>query len=351
MEVSSIRVKLVDETSDRLRAVCSVTFDEVFVIRDVKVVDGTSGLFVAMPSRKLSANCPKCRYKNHLKARFCNDCGTRLPHHEIPDDSAGRSRLHRDVAHPITPEFRAFMQETVIAAYEEELNREPEPDEANGSNEHRDDSGPAPGNVREPEVVETIEEEDEDDGPQPGNDSTEFDEIIAGLGKGSGDRGRAHGRGRGGERERSDRGGRSGSDRGGRSGGRGGREERSGVRKGSESRVGAPSGGGRKSDGAKRRESAGTEPVASGDAPAPKPRSAEVVKKAEKAVTPSPQQSTPAGGFGAGILDADSGKQAARGKKRDTAKPAAAKKAPEPKKEKAETAPPPTSGGFGEGIL
>lgn len=345
MKVSSIRVKLVDDTSDRLRAVCSVTFDEVFVIRDVKVVDGTSGLFVAMPSRKLSANCPKCRYKNHLKARYCNDCGTRLPHHEIPDDSAGRSRLHRDVAHPITPEFRAFLQETVIAAYEEELGREPETDEADGFIEEDDsDDEPAPGNQREPEVAEADDDEDEDNGPQPGNERSEFDEIIAGLGKGSGDRGRGRGRGRGGDRDRSDRGSRSGGDRGNRDGGRDNRRE-GGDRKSSGRRESAPQGRGR--SGGDRKQQGGERKAAS----APKQQAPpNVVKSAEKPVSPPPAK--PTGGFGAGILDAGPGKSSGSSAKPGSKKPAKAKPKPETKKEKTEAAPPPSStGGFGEGIL
>lgn len=348
MEVSSIRVKLVDDTSDRLRAVCSVTFDEVFVIRDVKVVDGTSGLFVAMPSRKLSANCPKCRYKNHLKARYCNDCGTRLPHHEIPDDSAGRSRLHRDVAHPITPEFRAFLQETVIAAYEEELGREPEVDEADELSEEADRE-PAPGNQREPAVSEADDEEDEDDGPQPGNERSEFDEIIAGLGKGSGDRGRGGGRGRGGDRDRSDRGSRSGGDRGTRGGGRDGRRGGGGDGRGPGGPESASSGRGRGGGDRKQRGGESKPASAPRESSAPKQQAVtDVVKAAEKPVSPPP--SKPTGGFGAGILDA--GKKGGASAKPVSKKSSKPKPKPAPKEEKAEAAaPPPSTGGFGEGIL
>ncbi len=62
----------------RLRAFCSLTFDDTFVIRDVKLIDGNDGLFLAMPSRKLMDHCPGCHDKNHLRARFCNNCGARL---------------------------------------------------------------------------------------------------------------------------------------------------------------------------------------------------------------------------------------------------------------------------------
>ena len=60
MDITEVRVKLMEDSDDRLRAFCSVTFDDSFVVRDLKIIDGTSGPFVAMPSRKLTSHCPKC---------------------------------------------------------------------------------------------------------------------------------------------------------------------------------------------------------------------------------------------------------------------------------------------------
>ena len=120
MEISDIRVKLIQEPNDRLKAVCSITLDDAFVVRDLKVVEGTQGLFVAMPSRKLTVHCPKCRFKNHLRARFCNDCGSKLPPVEVSTEPEGRSRLHRDIAHPINTEFREIVQTKVLERYEAE---------------------------------------------------------------------------------------------------------------------------------------------------------------------------------------------------------------------------------------
>ena len=48
MEVTEVRIKLMDEPGDRLKAFCSVTFDDCFVIRDLKIIEGSSGPFVAM---------------------------------------------------------------------------------------------------------------------------------------------------------------------------------------------------------------------------------------------------------------------------------------------------------------
>lgn len=127
MDISEIRVKLVRNSKERLKAVCSVTFDAEFVIRDLKVIEGTSGLFVAMPSRKLADHCPKCRTKNHLRARFCNECGQKLDDRRADRYRGGRARLHADIAHPINSDCRGRIQAEVVAAYEDELERSKQP--------------------------------------------------------------------------------------------------------------------------------------------------------------------------------------------------------------------------------
>jgi stage V sporulation protein G len=66
MEITEVRIKLMENPEDRLRGFCSITFDGSFVIRDLKIIEGNNGPFVAMPSRKLTSNCRKCRSKNHL---------------------------------------------------------------------------------------------------------------------------------------------------------------------------------------------------------------------------------------------------------------------------------------------
>ena len=124
MEISDVRVRLVKDVNQRLKAVCSVTLDREFVVRDVKIVEGTSGLFVAMPSRKLSVPCPKCRTQNHLRARYCNECGGKLPPARIPADADGREKAHRDIAHPITATFRESVQQRVLEAYQDECERD-----------------------------------------------------------------------------------------------------------------------------------------------------------------------------------------------------------------------------------
>ncbi len=127
MEITEVRVKLLNGKGERLRAFCSVTIDNAFVIRDLKVIEGTRGIFVAMPSRKLMDRCPRCGGKNHLRAKYCNECGARLNENRAVKDETGRAKLHADIAHPINSQCRETMQSKVLKAFEEELDRSKEP--------------------------------------------------------------------------------------------------------------------------------------------------------------------------------------------------------------------------------
>jgi stage V sporulation protein G len=106
-----------------LQAFCSITFDDMFVIRDLKIIEGAKGFFVAMPSRKLTDRCHNCGTKNHLRSRFCNQCGCRLDENRALRDADGRAKLHADIAHPINSMCREKIQSAVLASYAEELER------------------------------------------------------------------------------------------------------------------------------------------------------------------------------------------------------------------------------------
>ena len=82
MTITDVRVRLVDKEGLNLKATASVTFDNAFVVHDIKVIEGREGLFIAMPSRK------------------------------VPNGT------YRDVAHPINTEARAEIEEKVYKAYE-----------------------------------------------------------------------------------------------------------------------------------------------------------------------------------------------------------------------------------------
>ena len=123
MVITEVRIKLVEENNERLMAFCSVTLDNAFVIRDLKIIEGTKGLFVAMPSRKLTDRCPRCGSKNHLRARYCNGCGNHLDENRAPRDHDGRAKLHADIAHPINSACREVMQHAIIKSYSDERER------------------------------------------------------------------------------------------------------------------------------------------------------------------------------------------------------------------------------------
>lgn len=127
MEITEVRIKLMEEPGERLKAFCSITFDDCFVVRDLKIIEGANGPFVAMPSRKLTAHCGGCRAKNHLRAAYCNQCGARLRETPAVRDEEGRAKLYADIAHPINSACREMIQRRVIQAFEEEKERAKQP--------------------------------------------------------------------------------------------------------------------------------------------------------------------------------------------------------------------------------
>ncbi|MFH1753784.1 MAG: septation protein SpoVG family protein [Candidatus Omnitrophota bacterium] len=123
MEITEVRVSLREGGNRKLKAYATMTFDNAFVVRNVKIIEGNKGLFVAMPSRKLRESCPKCNFKNAIRSRFCNQCGATLPMTERRPQAEGdqaQQSEHRDVAHPITLECREYIQKKIVEAYEAE---------------------------------------------------------------------------------------------------------------------------------------------------------------------------------------------------------------------------------------
>lgn len=84
MQITETRIRLMQDEG-KMRAIASVTFDECFVVHDIKVIDGSNGMFVAMPSRKMG------------EGDF------------------------RDIAHPIQQFMRDMIKEAVFDAYDREL--------------------------------------------------------------------------------------------------------------------------------------------------------------------------------------------------------------------------------------
>jgi stage V sporulation protein G len=91
MEITDTRIRMINKES-KMRAVVSVTFDDCFVVHDIKVIEGEKGLFIAMPSKK------------------------------TPDGE------YRDIAHPINSEMRNRLESVILDAYKVEQAKEPEDD-------------------------------------------------------------------------------------------------------------------------------------------------------------------------------------------------------------------------------
>ena len=154
MKITEVRVKLMEEPGERLQAFCSITFDDSFVVRDLKVIEGSTGPFVAMPSRKLTAHCLQCGCKNHLRAAFCNQCGTRLKEQQAVKDEDGRAKLYADIAHPINSTCREMIQQRVIRAFEEEKERAQQPGYVSRYDDFDQVELAAPAPVARPSAVE-----------------------------------------------------------------------------------------------------------------------------------------------------------------------------------------------------
>lgn len=156
MQITEVRVFLKEGQDKKLKAYATLTFDNMFVVRNVKVIEGNKGMFVAMPSRKIKEPCPKCGFRNAVRSKFCNQCGATLPQTEpkiaVAGDDTSRQSEHKDIAHPITAEARDYIQRKVLEAYENEKKAGPAPKPAA--------AGPTAGSVPYRAAEAEIEEND-----------------------------------------------------------------------------------------------------------------------------------------------------------------------------------------------
>lgn len=123
MEITEVKVFLKDSPDKKLKAYATVTFDSAFVVRNIKVIEGTNGLFIAMPSRKVKQPCPKCGFKNESRSKYCNQCASQLSNSsssQAAENSVNAQLEHKDIAHPITQSFREYLQKKVLEAYDKE---------------------------------------------------------------------------------------------------------------------------------------------------------------------------------------------------------------------------------------
>jgi len=159
MNITEVRIKLMEDSDDRLQAFCSITFDDSFVVRDLKIIEGSSGPFVAMPSRKLTSHCNNCGSKNHLRAGYCNGCGQPVKEDHSHRDADGRSKLYADIAHPINSQCREMIQNRVITEFEAELQRSSQPGYVSRyDDEYVPEDGPrSPAATPDSDVITTIQ--------------------------------------------------------------------------------------------------------------------------------------------------------------------------------------------------
>lgn len=87
MKITDVKVRKLSNEG-KMKCVVSITFDDLFVVHDIKVIEGQNGLFIAMPSRK-----------------------------------SGGQNTYRDIAHPINPKMREMLQEEVLKAYKEAVEQ------------------------------------------------------------------------------------------------------------------------------------------------------------------------------------------------------------------------------------
>lgn len=104
----------VKSANSRLLAYVTLTFQGplgTFVLRDVKVIWGNHGVFVAMPSRKMQSRCHGCRGSNDVLAHYCNWCG-------VPVSAVVADRVYADTFYPIDRPSRDRLDRVVMKSYE-----------------------------------------------------------------------------------------------------------------------------------------------------------------------------------------------------------------------------------------
>ncbi len=126
MEITGVSVRLVQPLRrGRVLCIASVTFDNAFVVRNIRLLEGPKGYFLAMPSQSITIKCRRCNRKNPIRSNYCNLCGSRLPEERIPiDPETGKPRSYQDVAHPIKTELREKIQAIVIEEYKKVLEQQ-----------------------------------------------------------------------------------------------------------------------------------------------------------------------------------------------------------------------------------
>ena len=107
MKVTDVAIQLAPQGQDRLRGFCCITLDGCFVVRDIKIINGPNGLFVAMPSRKIMASCPRLPHQEPPPRPLLQPVRRLLaghgPHRRACEDALRRGASHQ---RGVPPEHR-----------------------------------------------------------------------------------------------------------------------------------------------------------------------------------------------------------------------------------------------------
>lgn len=88
MEISDVRIRLINKDDNKLKAVASITIDDCFVVHDIKVIESSGEVFIAMPSRKTTEGD------------------------------------YKDIAHPLNTATREILKTAILTAYQTELDKQ-----------------------------------------------------------------------------------------------------------------------------------------------------------------------------------------------------------------------------------
>ena len=86
MKITSVTIRKIEKEDSRMKGIASVLLDDEFAVHDIRIIEGTKGLFIAMPSRKTSTGG------------------------------------YRDICHPISQEVRSMFEKEILDAYENAEN-------------------------------------------------------------------------------------------------------------------------------------------------------------------------------------------------------------------------------------
>ena len=120
MEITEVHlspVKGTSRTPDNLNAYASLVFDNSFAVHDLRVIQIEDGFLIAMPSQRRQVTCRLCQTRVPHSAKYCMNCGKLLPRNTFSDRQVD-GRMFRDLAHPITSEFRAHIQKCIVREME-----------------------------------------------------------------------------------------------------------------------------------------------------------------------------------------------------------------------------------------